>query len=146
MCTRFAMRGICKNFGATVALDGVDFAVSSGEIHALIGENGAGKSTLMNALSGALQPDAGEMRVDDVPFAPANPMHARQQGVAMVYQELSLAPPLIVGTGPRAVRAIQSKKASGHRVSEAFVLGATPVQKPILTLTRCTLSKMPNSV
>jgi len=93
---RFAMRGICKTFGATIALDTVDFAVSTGEIHALIGENGAGKSTLMKVLSGALQPDAGEMTVDGSPFAPANPLQARQQGVAMIYQELSLAPHLTV--------------------------------------------------
>ncbi len=93
---RFAMRGIRKTFGATVALDNVDFAVSAGEIHALIGENGAGKSTLMKVLSGALQPDAGEMTVDGSPFAPANPLQARQQGVAMIYQELSLAPHLTV--------------------------------------------------
>ena len=93
---RFAMRGIRKTFGATIALDNVDFAVSAGEIHALIGENGAGKSTLMKVLSGALQPDAGEMAVDGSPFAPANPLQARQQGVAMIYQELSLAPHLTV--------------------------------------------------
>ena len=90
------MRGIRKTFGATVALDNVDFAVSAGEIHALIGENGAGKSTLMKVLSGALQPDAGEMAIDGSPFAPANPLQARQQGVAMIYQELSLAPHLTV--------------------------------------------------
>ncbi len=90
------MRGIRKTFGATVALDGVDFAVSGGEIHALIGENGAGKSTLMNVLSGALQPDAGEMSMDGLPLAPANPLQARQQGVATIYQELSLAPHLTV--------------------------------------------------
>ena len=93
---RFAMRGIRKTFGATIALDNVDFAVSAGEIHALIGENGAGKSTLMKVLSGALQPDAGEMTVDGSPFAPASPLQARQQGVAMIYQELSLAPHLTV--------------------------------------------------
>lgn len=93
---RFAMRGIRKTFGATIALDNVDFAVSAGEIHALIGENGAGKSTLMKVLSGALQPDAGEMTIDGSPFAPANPLQARQQGVAMIYQELSLAPHLTV--------------------------------------------------
>ncbi|MCY3683726.1 MAG: sugar ABC transporter ATP-binding protein [Gemmatimonadetes bacterium] len=93
---RFAMHGIRKTFGATIALDNVDFAVSAGEIHALIGENGAGKSTLMKVLSGALQPDAGEMTVDGLAFAPANPLQARQQGVAMIYQELSLAPHLTV--------------------------------------------------
>ena len=93
---RFAMRGIRKTFGATIALDNVDFAVSPGEIHALIGENGAGKSTLMKVLSGALQPDAGEMTVDGSPFAPTSPLQARQQGVVMIYQELSLAPHLTV--------------------------------------------------
>lgn len=93
---RFAMRGIRKVFGATIALDNVDFAVSAGEIHALIGENGAGKSTLMKVLLGALQPDAGEMTVDGSAFAPANPLQARQEGVAMIYQELSLAPHLTI--------------------------------------------------
>lgn len=93
---RFAMRGIRKTFGATVALDNVDFVVSPGEIHALIGENGAGKSTLMKVLSGALQPDVGEMNIDGSPFAPATPLQARHQGVVMIYQELSLAPHLTV--------------------------------------------------
>lgn len=93
---RFAMRGMHKTFGATIALDNVDFVVSPGKIHALIGENGAGKSTLMKVLSGALQPDAGEMTVDGSPFAPTSPLQARQQGVVMIYQELSLAPHLTV--------------------------------------------------
>ena len=93
---RFAMRGIRKAFGATVALDGVDLSVSSGEICGLIGQNGAGKSTLMSVLSGAQRPDAGEMSLDGRPFAPASPQDARRAGVAMIYQELSLAPHLSV--------------------------------------------------
>ena len=93
---RFQMRNITKHFGATVALDSVDFAVPAGEIHALIGENGAGKSTLMKILSGALRANAGEMTIDGSTFEPANPLAARQQGVAMIYQELSLAPHLTV--------------------------------------------------
>ena len=67
---RFAMRGIRKAFGATVALDGVDLAVRGGEVCALVGQNGAGKSTLMGILAGALAPDAGEMRLDGEPFRP----------------------------------------------------------------------------
>ena len=93
---RFAMRGIRKAFGATVALDGVDLSVAEGEICGLIGQNGAGKSTLMSVLSGALQPDAGEMWIDGAPFTPASPIDARRAGVAMIYQELSLAPHLSV--------------------------------------------------
>ena len=93
---RLRMRGVVKRFGATVALDGVDLEVREGEIHALLGENGAGKSTLMKLLSGALQPDAGEMALDGKPFRPRHPLDARQQGVAMIYQELSLAPHLSV--------------------------------------------------
>jgi len=57
------LRGIRKRFGATEALRGVSLAVAPGEVHALIGENGAGKSTLMKVLSGAHQPDAGEMEL-----------------------------------------------------------------------------------
>jgi ribose transport system ATP-binding protein len=93
---RFEMRGIRKAFGATVALDGVDFAVAPGEICALVGENGAGKSTLMAILSGALQADAGVLSLDGARYRPASPMDARRMGVAMIYQELSLAPDVSV--------------------------------------------------
>jgi ribose transport system ATP-binding protein len=91
-----AMQGIRKAFGATVALDGVDLSVAPGEICGLVGQNGAGKSTLMAILSGALQPDAGTMTIDGLPYAPKTPIEARRAGVAMIYQELSLAPHLSV--------------------------------------------------
>ncbi len=93
---RFEMRGIRKAFRATVALAGVDFAVAEGEICGLIGQNGAGKSTLMSILAGALAPDSGEMTIDGRPYLPRNPIEARRAGVAMIYQELSLAPHLSV--------------------------------------------------
>jgi len=93
---RLEMQSISKRFGATVALDGVSLQVSPGEVLALVGENGAGKSTLMKILSGAHQPDAGRMRIDGNPFSPAHPLDARRAGVAMIYQELSLAPHLTV--------------------------------------------------
>ncbi|MHC5002167.1 MAG: sugar ABC transporter ATP-binding protein [Planctomycetota bacterium] len=90
------MTGIRKAFGATVALDGVDLAVRPGEVHALIGENGAGKSTLMKVLAGAVRPDAGTMRLGAEAYAPRTPADGRAAGVAMIYQELSLAPHLSV--------------------------------------------------
>ena len=93
---RFEMRGVAKRFGATQALNGVDLVVAPGEVHALLGQNGAGKSTLMKVLSGALQPDAGSMKLDGAAYAPAEPLEARRAGVAMIYQELSLAPHLTV--------------------------------------------------
>ena len=88
--------GIAKRYGATIALDGVDLAVRPGEVVALLGENGAGKSTLMNVLSGEVQPDRGEMRLDGQPFAPSAPSDARRRGVALIHQELSLCPHLSV--------------------------------------------------
>jgi ribose transport system ATP-binding protein len=93
---RFEMRGIRKAFGATRALDGVDLAVRAGEVCALVGQNGAGKSTLMGVLSGAVPADAGEMVLDGAPYRPRTPSDARRAGVAMIYQELSLAPHLSV--------------------------------------------------
>ncbi len=93
---RFEMRGIEKRFDATVALAGVDLAVAAGEVCGLVGENGAGKSTLMAILSGALAPDAGAMFLDSREYSPRNPMAARRAGVAMIYQDLSLAPDLSV--------------------------------------------------
>jgi ribose transport system ATP-binding protein len=90
------MRGIRKRFGATVALDGVDLTVAAGEICGLVGENGAGKSTLMAILAGAVQPDQGAMAIDGQPYVPRSPIEARRAGVAMIHQELSLAPHLTV--------------------------------------------------
>ena len=65
-------------------------------MHALIGENGAGKSTLMKVLSGAYRPDAGTMTLEGAPYAPRGPRDARERGVAMIYQELTMAPHLTV--------------------------------------------------
>jgi ribose transport system ATP-binding protein len=90
------MSGVRKSFGPTRALDGVDLEVQGGEVLALVGENGAGKSTLMKILSGAERADGGTMTLDGKPFAPRGPDDARRRGVAMVYQELTLAPHLSV--------------------------------------------------
>src|SRR5207302_7829383 len=85
-----------KRFGATQALKDVSLEVCGGEVMALIGENGAGKSTLMKVLSGAHAPDAGTMELAGRPYAPHGPHGARLAGVAMIYQELTLAPHLSV--------------------------------------------------
>ena len=87
---KVAMTGIVKSFGANDVLKNVDFSIGSGEICALLGENGAGKSTLMNILGGVIQPDAGEIALDDqrVTFhTPAQSLHA---GIAFIHQELNL--------------------------------------------------------
>src|ERR1700719_2550690 len=94
--TRLCMVDVHKRYGSTVALDGVGLEVERGEVHALVGENGAGKSTLMKILSGAERADAGSMTLEGQPFKPAGPQGARLGGVAMVYQELALAPHLDV--------------------------------------------------
>jgi ribose transport system ATP-binding protein len=93
---RLQVQGIHKRFGATHALQGVDLSVQVGEIHAVIGENGAGKSTLMKILSGASAPDQGEVFLDGQRFQPRSPQQARECGIAMIYQELNLAPHLSV--------------------------------------------------
>ena len=93
---RLVMTGVRKSFGATHALQGVDLEVRSGEVLALVGENGAGKSTLMKVLSGAHRPDDGQMWLDGQSYSPRDPLDARNRGVAMIYQELSLAPHLSV--------------------------------------------------
>ena len=90
------MRGVSKAFGASRALDRVSLALEAGEVHALIGENGAGKSTLMKILSGVHRPDGGSMILAGSPYAPRGPRDAIRHGVAMIYQELTIAPHLTV--------------------------------------------------
>lgn len=90
------MHGICKRFGPTHALTDVSLSVKAGEVLALIGENGAGKSTLLKTLSGAHRSDSGTMHIDGQPYHPKGPSDARRNGVAMIYQELNLAPDLSI--------------------------------------------------
>ncbi|MDZ4830660.1 MAG: sugar ABC transporter ATP-binding protein [Phycisphaerae bacterium] len=102
--TALSMRGVRKRFAATVALAGVDLEVAAGEIHALLGENGAGKSTLMKILAGAITPDAGVISLNGTTYAPRDPIAGRDAGVAMIYQELTLAPHLSVVENIRLAR------------------------------------------
>ncbi len=90
------MNDVAKSFGASRALDGVSLELGPGEVLALLGENGAGKSTLMKILSGAYRPDSGSMELGGAPYAPRGPREALSQGVAMIYQELTIAPALTV--------------------------------------------------
>ena len=93
---RVEMSGITKRYGLAYALRDVTFRASPGEIHALMGENGAGKSTLVRVLSGAIQAEAGEMRIDGKAYVPRKPHDAREQGIRAVYQDFSLVPQLSV--------------------------------------------------
>jgi ribose transport system ATP-binding protein len=91
------MRGIDKRFPGVHALRGVDLRVARGEILGLVGENGAGKSTLIKILSGAYQSDAGSVAIDGRPVGRSDPHAMLDQGVAVIYQEPSLADHLTVG-------------------------------------------------
>lgn len=85
------MRAVSKRFPGTLAVDGVDFRVKKGEVHALMGENGAGKSTLMKILSGLYTDYTGEIYIDGSKRELHSPNMAKSNGIGMVYQELSLA-------------------------------------------------------
>ncbi len=87
-----ALRGIGKSFLGVRVLDGVDLQVRPGEVHAVVGENGAGKSTLMKVVSGAHQPDEGTVEFAGAPRTFRSPREARQAGIGIVYQELTLLP------------------------------------------------------
>ena len=93
---RPAGKGLSKAFGHIQALCDVGIEIYGGEILALVGDNGAGKSTLIKILSGTLQPDAGEIRIDGHPVTFRNPIHAREHGIETVYQELAVVPILEV--------------------------------------------------
>ena len=88
------MRGITKRFPGVVALQDVSLELRAGEVLALMGENGAGKSTLMKILGGAYPPDEGELLIDGQPVVLQGIADAKRRGIALIHQELMLAPNL----------------------------------------------------
>jgi len=91
-------RSLVKTFGRVVGLDGVDLDLYPGEVLAIIGDNGAGKSTLIKCLTGAMVPDAGEIRLDDKPVSFKRPQDAKHAGIETVYQTLAVAPALDIAS------------------------------------------------
>lgn len=89
-------RGLVKRYGRVTALDHADFDLYPGEILAVIGDNGAGKSSMIKAISGAITPDEGEIRLEGQLINFRSPMEARTAGIETVYQNLALSPALSI--------------------------------------------------
>lgn len=90
------MQQVSKRYPGTIAVDGVDFQVEAGEVHALVGENGAGKSTLMKMLAGSFDDYTGRILIDGNEVALHSPAIAKANGIGMIYQELALARPISI--------------------------------------------------
>ena len=120
------MQGIGKSFGPVRVLEGVDFNIAGGEIHALMGENGAGKSTLMKILSGSYTADAGTVLVDGKPVIIRSSTEAEALGIAIIHQELNLIPQLSVldnlflGREPNRFGVIEGSRMRAPRASRSF--------------------------
>jgi ABC-type sugar transport system ATPase subunit len=91
-----AARRLRKSYGGVTVLADLDVDISASEIRAVVGENGAGKSTLIKILTGAVMPDAGEVRLDGATLPLGHPLATRDRGVSAVYQEFTLVPDLTV--------------------------------------------------
>lgn len=108
MSVLLEMKGISKRFRGVQALNGVNFDLREGEVHALVGENGAGKSTLMKVLTGIHQPDAGEIFYLGKPYAVKNIGESQALGISMVHQELNMMNDLTVAQNIFIGREIRS--------------------------------------
>lgn len=124
------LRGVSKRFGSTVALDGVDFTVAVGQVHALLGENGAGKSTAMRVAYGLTTADAGTTRVFGQEMTRHSVPAAVMAGLGMVHQHLSLVPTLTaaesLALGGRGLFKQHEAEAALRSVSHASGLAVDP--------------------
>ena len=143
-------RGLMKRYGRVVAIDNGEFDLMPGEILAVIGDNGAGKSSLIKALSGAIRPDSGEIRLDGVPISFSSPIEARKAGIETVYQTLALSPALSISDNMFLGREIYSANLFGKlfhqldrqtmndiaraKLSELGLLTIQNIQQPVETL------------
>ncbi len=141
--SRLTIRALKKSFGANAVLRGLDLELAAGEIHALIGGNGAGKSTLSKIIAGLETRDAGELSLDDAPYAPASRRAAQAAGVVMVLQELSVLPTLSVaenlflGELPRSRFGVLDRtklRASSRTALARVCLGSLDPDAPAATL------------
>jgi len=143
-------RGLVKRYGRVVAIDNAEFDLMPGEILGVIGDNGAGKSSLIKALSGAIRPDAGEIRLDGELVSFTSPIEARQAGIETVYQTLALSPALSISDNMFLGREIYSSNLLGklfhqldrkamddiarRKLSELGLLTIQNIQQPVETL------------
>ena len=113
---------IRKSFGAVRALKGVSFELLPGEVHALLGENGAGKSTLIKVITGAHSPDEGTLVVGDETLRALTPSHARELGIACIYQQPALFPDLTVAENLRFHSALWGHEQNFETILEELKL------------------------
>lgn len=148
--TVLAARGLVKTFGRIVGLDGADFDLESGEILGVIGDNGAGKSTLIKCLTGAEQPESGQLFVEGAPTGFRSPKDARAAGIETVYQSLAVAPALdiaenmflgrerrrggVLGTVFRALDSSGMRREAGEKMRELGIGTLQNMRQPVETL------------
>ena len=107
-------RGLVKRYGRVTALNDAHFELMPGEILAVIGDNGAGKSSLIKAISGAITPDEGEIKLEGQPIHFTSPMQARDAGIETVYQNLALSPALSIADNMFMGREMRVKGVMGE--------------------------------
>lgn len=140
--TILEMKDICKSFPGVKALDGVDFRLRKGEIHALMGENGAGKSTLIKVITGVYEKDTGSIALQGEPIHFKSPEEAQNKGIGTVYQEIMLCPNLTVAENMYIGRSHSSfvnwkqMNDKAAQLLESLGIPASPIQE----LSSCSLA------